>query len=123
MKAVIGALQALSTRKKPAPRLQGSANLLMLLRLDRTGTIGRSKTYYHQWYTVLRVELLSRFRSDKMSMATADPLTSDQKYGVILRGHSLGTERLSGSKTFLYKATLQQLRDIEDRLVLFKVGP
>lgn len=111
------------------PLLPMSANLLALIRRARGRPIARSKAYYHRWFAVVRYEMLhdfcqvwggpagdcSWFRARQHSYA------SPAAYGVILRNHSLGPERLRASKAFLYKATVQRLRDLEAQLMTFKV--
>lgn len=93
-----------------------SCKLMMVLRHDKAGTMTRPKAYYHRWLPVVHAELGAYLCT---SGRAATPL--EKRWGLKIRGHSLGGERLSGSKTFLYKATLQRLRDMEGRLGQFKV--
>jgi hypothetical protein len=119
---VIGSFKRLSSRERPQPGLWVSTNLLALIRNERTGVYGRRKVFQHEWFSVVRCELLRRQPAhQRLSREMPVPWTSMDQLGQILRGHSLGDCKVSGSKASLYKATLQRLRWTEERLALFKV--
>jgi hypothetical protein len=110
-------LNFLSSRKRRLRCLPVSMSLLLRLRMHFTGAMARSKVYYHVWFAVVRAEL--RLSFDRGTLAKG--FMEDEQYRLVLYGHSLGPDKISGSKAFLYKATLQRLRDLEERLALVKV--
>lgn len=134
------------------PALPMGVGILASLRRSRGRPLTRSKTFYHQWFAVLRCELLGRHwptrrrghrateddATTTCDMVTCDPSTygvgeqeeevryrcfaSPEVYRQALRAHSLGPDRISTSKAALYKATLLLLHETEDRLAAFKVS-
>jgi hypothetical protein len=131
------------------PGLPMGVGILAALRRSRGRPLTRTKTFYQQWFSVLRYELLGHYWPTRRRghRATTDDATTTcdtstraagllgrkeedvrhrcfacpEVYRLALRAHSLGPDRISTSKAALYKATLLLLHETEDLLAAFKV--
>ena len=120
LQALIKQLKFLAKQETIHARFPVSMNLKTVLRYEKTKTLTRRKAYYHRWLAVVRCELLKKVSATRWTDIHRSWVPA-AVYANLVQYHSLGTERLSGSKAFLYKATIQRRRDIEERMVEFKV--